>query len=372
MFSIGILGFLVWSLLVASPLSDKGIYNNLAICWDSSTLVMTLACKTITSYTQSAGNQSLNSVVKNKSFKAYKFSTTVKLSASETIRETSFNFNSFRKSYDNKHISDDWLTWFIGFAEGDGCIFSDRKTSRLRFVLTQKERAILDHIQKKFGFGVVKSFPSSTKENANRKIRFHRWIVEDSTNIRYLALLFNGNLCIQHRIEQLSNWVEIINKKNSDLIEFNNIPLNISLNDAWLSGFSDAEGCFNVSITINKRYALGSVIKLRFLLDQKNETILNSVKSLFGFGKVTLRKETEDVYRYTATGFSRMNGIRPYFDKYPLKTKKSISLQKWSLVHDMVINKEHLFKEGLEKIRIFQKQINLNNSMTIKTGFAKP
>ena len=128
----------------------------------------------------------------------------------------------------------------------------------------------------------------------------------------------------------------------------------------------------NLSITINKRYALGSVIKLRFLLDQKNETILNSVKSLFGFGKVTLRKETEDVYRYTATGFSRMKGIRDYFDSYPLKTKKSISLQKWSLAHDMVINKEHLSKEGLEKIRIFQKQINLNNSMTIKTGIAKP
>ena len=60
----------------------------------------------------------------------------------------------------------------------------------------------------------------------------------------------------------------------------------------WLSGFTDAEGCFNVSITANSRYTLGHVIKMRYILDQKDSVILNKVYELFGFGKVTLRSGT--------------------------------------------------------------------------------
>ena len=38
----------------------------------------------------------------------------------------------------------------------------------------------------------------------------------------------------------------------------------------------------------------------------------------------------------------------------------------------MVLNKEHLGLEGLDKIRAIAKLINLNNSFTGKTGSAKP
>lgn len=83
---------------------------------------------------------------------------------------------------------------------------------------------------------------------------------------------------------------------------------------------------------------------MRFILDQRSQPILDSVQSLFGFGKVTLRTETcsqpsgrplkavlrigNDVYRYTAYGFTRMVTIRQYFESYPLLTKKALSFQK--------------------------------------------
>lgn len=68
-------------------------------------------------------------------------------SSSETTRETSFNFNAYRKISGNspEKISDDWLTWFIGFSEGDGAFITE-VNKRLRFVLTQKEIGILHHI----------------------------------------------------------------------------------------------------------------------------------------------------------------------------------------------------------------------------------
>jgi hypothetical protein len=67
-----------------------------------------------------------------------------------------------------------------------------------------------------------------------------------------------------------------------------------------------------------------------------------------------------------------MNYIISYFKAFPLKTKKAQSFEKWLTIHNIITRKLHLSKEGLAQIRIMQKQININNSMTNKTGSAHP
>jgi hypothetical protein len=149
------------------------------------------------SYTQSAGNLSLDSKSKIQS-------------ASETTRETSFNFLAFRQYYItlfgitmliNRDLNSKWLTWFIGFAEGDGAIQTYEKGTRVRFVLTQKESAILYHIKYKLGIGVVKHFPQGKSGKNND---FYKLIVDNASHILLLAFLFNGNLAMANRIRQLS------------------------------------------------------------------------------------------------------------------------------------------------------------------------
>lgn len=363
MMSIGILGFIVWSCVMASPYSDIGVLINLAIRWNSLVLINTLNGESLISYTQSADNVSLNSLKDNKH------------SVSETIRETSFILSAFRTYYNtlfknSDHLSDDWLTWFIGFAEGDGAIQTYAEGKRTRFVLTKKESAILYDIQHKLNIGVVRHFP---KGKSGKNNDFYRLMIDDPSQILLLAYLFNGNLAMDNRIKQLSLWINSLNNRfGPDTIKLNNNPISITLKDGWLSGFTDAEGCFNVSIIANSRYTLGQVIKMRYILDQKDGVILNKICDLFGFGKVSLRSAgTEDVYRYTATGFKTLQNVISYFELFPLFTKKRSSLEKWLAVHTLVSNKLHLTKEGLAQVRFMQKQINLNNSTTNKTGAAK-
>jgi hypothetical protein len=365
MMSIGVLGFVVWSWVLASPLSDLRTYIlYFAVSWNGLVLIGTLNGKNSISYTKSAGNLSLYSSESNIQ------------SASETIRETSFNFSAFRLYYKTlfgnaaQHLSNNWLTWFIGFVEGDGAIQTYSKGTRVRFVLTQKERAILFYIQKKLGIGTVKHFPQGTSGNKND---FYRWIVENPLHILLLAFLFNGNLALTRRIQQLSLWVQALsNRFGANTIQLIKTAVTVTLQDAWLSGFTDAEGCFNVSITSNARYALGHVIKMRYLLDQKDSTILLIIRNLFGFGKVTLRSKTDGVYRYTATGFRSMNDVISYFKVFPLLTKKAHSFEKWLTITSLVSNKLHLTEEGLAQVRALQKQINIENGMTKKTGSAHP
>jgi hypothetical protein len=63
-------------------------------------------------------------------------------------------------------------------------------------------------------------------------------------------------------------------------------------------------------------------------LDQNDELILNNIKLLFNNGKVTLRLNKINQYRYTLTGFKSLLIIRNYFNNFPLKTNKLNSFKK--------------------------------------------
>lgn len=98
------------------------------------------------------------------------------------------------------------------------------------------------------GIGTVKHFP---------QVVIKRTFTDDNPlHILTLAFLFNGNLAIAHRIRQLALWVKALNNRfGPNTIKLKDTAVSVTLQDAWLSGFTDAEGCFNLSITSNARYA---------------------------------------------------------------------------------------------------------------------
>ncbi|KAJ1566190.1 NADH:ubiquinone dehydrogenase subunit 5 [Nowakowskiella sp. JEL0078] len=191
-----------------------------------------------------------------------------------TLREDSFDFSALINTR-LANIDPLWLQWFIGFVEGDGSIITNGDGS-LSFVVTQAEKAILDHIQVTLGFGkVVFDYSNDC----------WRYIVSDLPSIYELALLFNGNLFLEHRINQLSSWVEGLQARNY-LINLINSKVLITLQDAWLSGFTDAEGCFNVTITKRAAMFVGFRVVMRFILDQNDRQALLYISNLFGFGYI--------------------------------------------------------------------------------------
>ena len=124
-----------------------------------------------------------------------------------------------------------------------------------------------------------------------------RFRVDDLNSIYKLATIFNGNLFLDLRIEQLNAWIEVLNQKGYYL-NFIADRVSISLSDGWLSGFTDAEGCFNVTIGVRAAMALGFRVLLRFILDQNDKSALTFIKNLFGFGGVNFRSETSACWRF--------------------------------------------------------------------------
>ena len=291
----------------------------------------------------------MSNIIFNKDIKTDK-------SPSETTRETSFNFDNYRNitGKNSDEISDEWLTWFIGFSEGDGA-FMTGKDERLVFVLTQKETAILNHIHETLGIGRVRTYGN-----------YSRYRVDDKEGIRVLTSLFNGNLVLDKRKIQVKKWLDVLN------IEQINNNVTPSLSNSWLAGFIDAEGCFNVTLFKRKAMALGYQVKLRFMIDQKD--CLNTmlfIKDLLNLF-LTNRKLKEGsvgvMHRIESNSFVKVPLIIEYLNKFKLKSKKQESFNKWVTVYELVKNKAHLTEKGLSEIRKLSKEVNIITSVTKKIG----
>ena len=212
---------------------------------------------------------------------------------------------------------------------------------------------MLYHIQEVLGFGKVDVY--SDREHG-------RYAVWDSKHIALLISLFNGNLVLPKRIDQLKVWIAVYNsKKGNSPFKLSQDAIKISLNSAWLAGFTDAEGCFNVHITKRPAQKIGFRTKLRFILDQQfSKECLEEIRILFNTGHVALRSKTNQVYRYSADSFKGLTIILNYFNRFPLKTSKQNSLERWSEIWQLMLKGDHLTKEGFDKIRELAREVNNN------------
>lgn len=190
-----------------------------------------------------------------------------------------------------------------------------------------------------------------------------RFIVQDKIGLYLLALLFNKNLVT---IDKINSYILFINKVNSynrtgkiklpqiELGEFEVLP---TLQDAWLSGFTDAEGCFSVSI-----YSNSQRFSIIFDIAQKGihgKYILDFIQNLFKIGKV-YNHHAKNNYYYRINGLKGTNLIIKYFDSThgTLKTKKLKSYLLWKILHDKLLNKEHLDLTKRYSLKVLSSKVN--------------
>lgn len=80
------------------------------------------------------------------------------------------------------------------------------------------------------------------------------------------------------------------------------------------------------------------VVRIKFVLEQKDESILLHIKNIFGVGNVN---KTGDigVFRYNLGSFKSNSVTVNYFLAYPLKGKKKYAFLKWKSIRDMLLEK---------------------------------
>lgn len=255
------------------------------------------------------------------------------------------NLDKFYEEYskelpNNKLPSREFLEWFIGFFEGDGSLLIVKRGD-LSIVVTQSfdDLQVLNYIKENLGFGniIIQS----------KKNKTYRWIINKQVYLKLLIHLFNGNIVLPLRYIKLSLF---INKLNEKLLKNNEPTIKIidncklpSLNNAWLSGFIDAEGCFSKSNLKNS-------LKVIFCMAQKYEAnkyilehILNLFQNLLSIKAGNIQKHSkENVFELRMSNKFMCYSIKLYFNKFPLKSNKVLLYNTWIEIIEKDINNNKL------------------------------
>jgi len=237
-----------------------------------------------------------------------------------------FNFDNFitqyKYIYPNKEVpKKSFLIWLIGFTEGDGSFVISKTKNVLQFVITQssEDLKILENIKIELGLGQV----------IKQGKRSSRFIVQDIKNIYLIILLFNGNIILPGRKKNFKDFLDNFNNKinnkkikNIDKVHYQVSEILPSLKNSWLSGFTEAEGCFTVSF-LKKSNAF----RLRYIISQKgdiNLPILSHLILLFKGGTLEAHSKKSN-YSYILSGNKICYNLYDYFKNFPLLSKKAIS-----------------------------------------------
>ena len=98
---------------------------------------------------------------------------------------------------------------------------------------------------------------------------------------------------------------------------------NSQLHPYFITGFTDGEGYFTVSIRRNNNMKTGWSVELIFgiNLHRKDQALLQEIKSFLGVGRVTLR--SDGAVQYRVSSIKDLAVINNFFDKYPLISQKN-------------------------------------------------
>lgn len=141
------------------------------------------------------------------------------------------------------------------------------------------------------------------------------------------------------------------------------------LDPNWISGFTDAEGCFSVIISKKSAFKWRVTVSFEINLHTKDIAILHLIRDYFGVGIVSSRFSREIcVYRVTSVS-DLIRVIIPHFLAYPLLTQKSADFGLWSKVVYIMSAGDHLNPLGFSRVLSYYASINLGMSSAVSAAF---
>lgn len=279
-----------------------------------------------------------------------------------------FHCKTLHSTKDNWNDNLPFATYFAGLIEGDGTIIVPNTLRSPKGKLNYPSIQIVFHlkdlplalmIQKELGFGSL-----SRKKGVNAYIL----TVNNNEGILFVISLLNGNM----RTPKINSLYKLIDFYKGN-INIEKKPLNNKSleSDAWLSGFIEADGYFQVRSTLSGKYPK---FECKLEISQRqtdhkgfsNQEFLNKIADLFNteVKETRLNKFTPE-YRVRTTNTQGNNQAKNYLIKYPLFGTKYLDSIDWMKVLDLFNNSEHKTELGKEKILNIKS--NMNDKRTVFT-----
>jgi hypothetical protein len=144
------------------------------------------------------------------------------------------------------------------------------------------------------------------------------------------------------------------------------------LNPWFVTGFTDAEGSFTVTIYPENRMRSGIKVIAIFKigLNERDLELLHKIKYFFGMiGSITYNA-SNNTFTYAVTNLKDLlNVIIPHFWNYPLLSQKSADFNIFCIIVKLLNDRIHLSETGLEQIVNLKASLNKGSSEFVKSRF---
>ena len=251
------------------------------------------------------------------------------------------NFKNIKRSSETTRITlFNNLCWASGFIEAEGSL--RLYENRIIIMATQsiKNIKVLYRLKSIFKVGVVKI----RKDNL-----YADWKISTKkiNSVIIFLNLINGFFVSDFYFTKYCEILDFVNNKfNLNIII---LPkLSFSINNPWLSGFFEGDGCFNVQI---RKHTVG----IRISITQKNKEILKYIKIEFTGNIYEFEQNNFIYYLYQAGSIEARELWISYFKKFKLVGIKNIQYIRWVKCHNIIKKNLHKTKYSKEKIKAILK-----------------
>lgn len=252
--------------------------------------------------------------------------TTRKVLTNKSLRTLSLIFYSLTSSadgYDNNKYKDiphrfagegdiKFNQWLAGLIDGDGYLGTSKgKYSSCEITLALEDEKALRQIQNKFG-GSIK---------LRVGVKAIRYRLHNKEGIIKLINAINGNIRNSKRLVQLYQVCDLLNIKPIN-------PIKLTNNNAWFTGFFDADGTINYSFK-------NGYPQLTISVTNKYSHDVEYYSEVFG-GNIYFDKAQNGYFKWSILSkLNVLNFINDYIKLYPSRTLKHNRLLLCKLFYEL-------------------------------------
>ncbi len=266
-------------------------------------------------------------------------------------------------------INKNFGVYLAGLWEGDGSIWIPKTThapSGKRYIphfyitFNDKDYPFVYALQKLIG-GTIRNISKN-----------HAYVLTVSSinGLQNVIYLINGYLRTPkvHQFNKLIQWINI-NYFSINPIICNNVDISPINSNAWLSGFIDADGSFDVKVREKSYDGKGkNKVESRIRIEQRiidpntklsYYSVIKSIASSFNVElNTSFHNEDIEYYIISVTSPAKLKTLINYLDTYPLFSSKLLNYLDFKFCVNLMLSRKHLTEQGRDNIKTIKIGIN--------------
>lgn len=189
------------------------------------------------------------------------------------------------------------------------------------------------------------------------KVANHAYVLTIGSKPGLIKIIKTLNGCLRTpKIAKFNALISWVNQEIGDTIPTHNVDNSNFLHNAWLSGFIDADGSFDIRVSQTSGTSNKNRVAARFRLEQRKKDpitgesyleVLTAIASALGVSlNRSIHNENIEYFIVSASSAKSRELIVNYLSQFPLYSSKRLNYLDWLECHFLIKNKSHTTLEG--------------------------